>query len=75
MQADGSPAKIEGSRVASLFEKDLAPSLKLVFLNACATKAQVRFFHQAGVPAVIATPNKVLDKDAFNFSDIFYRGL
>ena len=56
MQADGSPAKIEGSRVASLFEKDLAPALKLVFLNACATKAQVRFFHQAGVPAVIATP-------------------
>ena len=75
MQADGSPAKVEGSKVASLFEKDLAPSLKLVFLNACATKAQVRFFHQAGVAAVIATPNKVLDKDAFNFSDIFYRGL
>lgn len=75
MQNDGSPAHISGRRIAPLFEKELAPHLDLVFLNACATSGHVKYFHEVGVPIVIATPKSVLDTDAFKFSDIFYRSL
>ena len=35
--------------------------LKLVFLNGCANKEQVKNLHAAGVPAVIATAVKIND--------------
>ncbi len=39
-------------------------SLKLVFLNGCATHGQVAFFHRAGIPFVIATSCKIGDDKA-----------
>jgi hypothetical protein len=50
-------------------------SLKLVFLNGCATKDQVNLLHQAGVPAVIATSVKINDSKATIFATAFYQSL
>jgi hypothetical protein len=50
-------------------------SLKLVFLNGCATKAQVKRLHDAGVPAVIATAVKISDTKATQLSTAFYSAL
>ncbi len=50
-------------------------SLKLVFLNGCATKGHVRHLLDAGVPAVIATSVPVGDTKAQEFSNAFYMAL
>lgn len=50
-------------------------NLKLVFLNGCATKGQVKILLDAGVPAVIATSVKVNDEQAQIFSTSFYQTL
>lgn len=50
-------------------------SLKLVFLNGCATKNQVNALHQAGIPAVIATAVKINDSKATLLSHAFYQAL
>lgn len=50
-------------------------SLKLVFLNGCATLDQVKLLHAAGVPAVIATSVPIQDKKAVDFSVHFYKKL
>ena len=50
-------------------------SLKLVFLNGCATQDQVRLLHAAGVPAVIATSVRINDNKATQFSTAFYSAL
>lgn len=55
--------------------KDGQQQLRLVFLNGCATADQVRAFHEAGVPAVIATAVPVFDRVAARFSEAFYRAL
>ncbi|MFK8019922.1 MAG: CHAT domain-containing protein [Pseudomonadales bacterium] len=49
--------------------------LKLVFLNGCATKDQVKHLQDAGVPAVIATAVKINDARATKFSTAFYAAL
>lgn len=49
--------------------------LKLVFLNGCATKGQVKTLLDAGVPAVIATRVRIQDREAQQFSDQFYQAL
>ncbi|MEM9933040.1 MAG: CHAT domain-containing protein [Bacteroidota bacterium] len=51
------------------------PTLKLVFLNACATKGHVETLLAMGIPAVIATEKSVLDTDACVFSEAFYKEL
>ncbi len=47
-------------------------SLKLVFLNGCATKKQVEFFHNVGIPFVIATSRPVEDAAASNIATCIY---
>ncbi|MGB5290096.1 MAG: hypothetical protein WBN41_01430 [Lysobacterales bacterium] len=76
--ADGASLELEdgaggASGIAGLLGKQ--SSLKLVFLNGCATKAQVKLLHAAGVPAVIATAVKINDKRATQFSTKFYAAL
>ncbi|MEO0368655.1 MAG: CHAT domain-containing protein, partial [Pseudomonadota bacterium] len=76
--ADGSMLQLEEGRgsaggLAKLLGQQ--KSLKLVFLNGCATKDQVRLLHQAGVPTVIATAVKINDTKATIFSSSFYTAL
>ncbi|MCB0588414.1 MAG: CHAT domain-containing protein [Phaeodactylibacter sp.] len=47
-------------------------TLKLVFLNGCATRGQVASLHAAGVAAVIATSTKVNDEAARVLAEQFY---
>jgi hypothetical protein len=47
--------------------------LKLVFLNGCATKAQVQALIENGVPAVIATAAPIEDAIAADFATAFYQ--
>lgn len=84
-----------GNSLALFFEKDglfrkeglaellnLAPNLKLVFLNACASKEIIDILHtpdaahpNKGVPIVIGTHRPVYDKVAADFSIYFYTAL
>lgn len=40
-------------------------TVKLVFLNGCATRGQVEFFHKAAIPFVLATSRPVGDEKAY----------
>ncbi|WP_131811861.1 CHAT domain-containing protein, partial [Paraglaciecola hydrolytica] len=82
--ADGSMLQLEGAAtgadgsagaggIAGLLGQQR--SLKLVFLNGCATKDQVKLLHKAGVPAVIATAVKINDSKATCLSTAFYAAL
>ncbi len=51
------------------------PSLRLVFLNGCATEGHVKHLMAHGVPAVIATSVPIGDRKALEFSVAFYRAL
>ncbi len=84
-----------GNSLALFFEKEgqfrkeglaellaLAPNLKLVFLNACASKEIIDVLHtpdpanpQKGIPIVIGTHRPVYDKVAADFSIYFYTAL
>ncbi|MEL6671673.1 MAG: tetratricopeptide repeat protein [Bacteroidota bacterium] len=48
------------------------PNLKLVFLNACATRGHVKALQAIGVRAIIATNLRVPDTIAREFSAVFY---
>ncbi len=50
-------------------------ALKLVFLNGCATRDQVKRLLEAGVPAVIATSAKIDDSAASSFAAQLYARL
>lgn len=50
-------------------------NLKLVFLNGCATKGQVKSLLDNGVQAVIATQVKINDRDALDFASQFYEAM
>lgn len=50
-------------------------ALQLVFLNGCATQAQVALLLQEGVPAVIATSVPIQDNMATEFAEQFYYAL
>lgn len=56
------------------FLKD-EPHLALVFLNACATAPMVQYLLDLGIKAVIATNEKILDKEASEFAKHFYEEL
>lgn len=76
--ADGSMLQLEGSNggaggIAKLLGQQAG--LKLVFLNGCATKDQVKLLHDTGVPAVIATAVKIDDAKATNLASAFYAAL
>lgn len=49
--------------------------LKLVFLNGCSNRAQVKALFAGGVPAVIATNAPVGDGDARQLAEQFYKAL
>ncbi len=49
--------------------------LKLVFLNGCATRDQVKALLDHGVPAIIATSVPIDDSMATEFSEQFYQSL
>ena len=76
--ADGTMLQLEGGKggaggIAGLLGQQ--SGLKLVFLNGCATKNQVKLLHAAGVPAVIATAVKISDSKATQFSTAFYMAM
>lgn len=50
-------------------------TVKFVFLNGCATKGQVKYFHDAGVPFVLATSRPVEDTKAQWLATQFYQYL
>lgn len=50
-------------------------TLKLVFINGCSSKGQVQFFHDAGIPYVIATSRPVEDTRASWLANQFYNYL
>lgn len=50
-------------------------SLRVVFLNGCATGAHASLLHEANVPAVITTAREIQDNQATEFATTFYRGL
>ncbi|MFH6942752.1 CHAT domain-containing protein [Flavobacterium sp. FlaQc-50] len=51
------------------------PSLRLVFLNGCSTFQQAQDLLKLGIPAVIATSQKIPDDVAKEFASRFYNGL
>jgi WD40 repeat protein len=76
--ADGKQLSFEGETgnsqgLARLLS--LQKNLRLVFLNACATKEQADLYIQAGVKAVIATDLPIIDPHAKVFSETFYTAL
>lgn len=76
--ADGTMLQLEGGNggaggIAKLLGQQA--SLKLVFLNGCATKEHVKLLHDAGVPAVIATAVKINDTKATKLATAFYAAL
>lgn len=50
-------------------------NIKLVFLNGCSTKKQVKFLLDNGIPAVIATATEIPDENAKIFAETFYKSL
>ena len=50
-------------------------TLKLVFINGCASRGQVQFFHQVGIPFVIATVRPIDDTKAVWVANQFYQYL
>jgi hypothetical protein len=76
--ADGQQLSFEGKTgnaqgLANLL--GLQKNLRLVFMNACATKEQASLYIQAGVKAVIATSLPIIDPHAMLFSETFYTAL
>ena len=50
-------------------------NLKLVFLNGCSSKGQVKTLFDAGVKAVVATSVPIEDRKAMEFAERFYDAL
>ena len=50
-------------------------NLKLVFLNGCSSKGQVKALFEAGVKAVIATSVPIQDRNAVRVAEQFYQAL
>ena len=50
-------------------------TLKVVFINGCASRGQVAYFHAAGIPFVVATSRAVNDEKAFWLAKQFYEYL
>ena len=69
----GTNAEAHGAGLAQLLGS--LPSLKLVFLNGCATQGHVELLLASGVPAVIATSAPVEDDIALQFAKTFYAAL
>jgi hypothetical protein len=66
-------SSVEGEGLAVLLGR--RRNLKLVFLNGCSTKSQVKCLLDAGVPAVIATARPIDDHAARELAVAFYEAL
>jgi|GEM_PF-2470501 len=71
--ADGGNASFFGAGLAEFL--GLQRSLKLVFLNGCATEEHANRLLDVGIPAVLATSHKIDDAQATLFARTFYRGI
>lgn len=69
----GAPQKTDASGFAAFLAEQ--PGLRLVFLNGCATAAQIYELLGAGVPAIVATRIDIVDEVAAEFASRFYKGL
>lgn len=69
-QADTSNQAAQAKGLAQLLGQQ--ENLKLVFLNGCATHAQVKLLLETGVKAVIATTASINDTMATEFAEQFY---
>ena len=60
---------------AQALARKLTPmnTVKLVFINGCSSGGQVRFFHQANIPFVIATAKPINDAEAAWVAREFYK--
>lgn len=65
---------LTGSGIAELLAAQ-ADTLRLVFLNGCATRQQVARLHELGISAVIASSRAVDDTKARYFAEQFYTAL
>lgn len=64
------------AKAQALAEKlKLLRSLKLIFINGCASKDQVYFFHKADIPFVVATERPIEDTKAAWVATQFYQYL
>lgn len=72
LQLEDSPVSASG--IADLL-KAQADTIRLVFLNGCATRQQVAKLHACGISAVIATSRAVDDTKARFFAERFYTAL
>lgn len=70
---EGGRAPVDAQRLAEYVARQ--ERLVLVFLNGCATKAQVQRLRELGVPAVVATSRAIKDDLASEFAGLFYQHL
>ena len=70
---EGKPQSAFAQGLAGFIGKQ--KGVRLAFLNGCSTRDQVRAFHKAGIPAVIATESPIKDRIASEFAQHFYRSL
>ena len=73
LENDGGAQAANATGLAQLFGQ--MKSLQLVFLNGCATRAQVETLFAQGVKAVIATAAPIQDGAARDFAKQFYSAL
>lgn len=66
----GETIAFSGSNLLAFLREE--PQLKLVFLNACATRQHVEELIDIGVPAVVATDAQIKDEEAQVFAESFY---
>jgi hypothetical protein len=71
LETEGGATHIEGFAEFVGLQK----GVKLVFLNACSTEAQVRYFHQSNIPCVLATTQEIGTDYAQQFARLFYQSL
>jgi hypothetical protein len=72
-QADGKPASLYAEGLANFLGQQ--EGLQFVFLNGCATEAQVPGLLAAGINSVVATHHAIRDDVATQFATHFYRSL
>jgi hypothetical protein len=70
---EGAPRTVHAAGLARFLGEQRG--LALVFLNGCSTQAQVQGLLAAGVPAVVATSQDILDSVATELSARFYQAL
>ena len=71
----GVVSPLASQNLAQLLGQETKYHLKLVFLNACATRKQVETLWAQGIPAVIATTRAINDAQARDFAQQFYQAL